>query len=157
MAEPGRRSEARRLTRKQRVLDFAAARGWTVIGESEWQELRAALSDISEATIRGAGLTIAIPWRGVSVHSIEELEESLREFTRVYEARPDLRRYCRDQIIAAKDRARWASLSPRVEENKRALKAEMVQWMLVWLDDPAVFPIWAQLRRNALSGKNTIH
>jgi hypothetical protein len=157
MAEPGRRSEARRLTRKQRVLDFAAARGWTVIGESEWQELRAALSDISEATIRGAGLAIAIPWRGVSVHSIDELEESLREFSRVYEARPELRRYCRDQIIAAKDRARWASLSPRVEENKRALKAEMVQWMLVWLDDPAVFPIWAQLRRNALSGKNTIH
>ena len=156
-AEPRRRSEARRLTRKQRVLDFAAARRWTVIGESEWDDLRAALSDVSESTIRGAGLTIAIPWRGVAVHSIDELEESLREFTRVYEARPDLRRYCRDQIIAAKDRARWASLSPRVEENKRALKAEMVQWMLVWLDDPAVFPIWAQLRRNALSGKNTIH
>ena len=156
-AEPRRRSEARRLTRKQRVLDFAAARDWTVIGETEWRELRAALSDVSEATIRGAGLTIAIPWRGVSVHSIEDLEASLREFTRVYEARPELRRYCRDQIIAAKDRARWASLSPRVEENKRALKAEMVQWMLVWLDDPAVFPVWAQLRRNALSGKNTIH
>ena len=93
----------------------------------------------------------------MAVHSLEELEESLREFTRVYEARPDLRRYCRDEIIAAKDRARWASRSPRVEENKRALKAEMVQWMLVWLDDPAVFPVWVQLRLNALNGKNTIH
>jgi hypothetical protein len=75
----------------------------------------------------------------------------------VYETRADLRRYCRDEVIAAKDRARWASLSPRVDEHKRELKAEMVEWMLVWLDDPAVFPIWAQLRRNALTGKNTIH
>lgn len=156
--EPGRRrSEVRRLTKKQRVLDFAAARGWGVVGESGWNELRAALSDVSESTIRGSGLPILVPWRGVAGHSIEELEESLREFTKVYEARPDLRRYCRDEVIAAKDRARWASLSPRVEENRRALKAEMVQWLLVWLDDPAVFPIWAQLRRNALSGKNTIH
>ncbi len=150
-------SKARRLTRKQRVLDYAAAQGWSVIGEREWHELRGALSDISESTIRGSGLKILAPWSGVAVHSIEELEESLREFTRVYEARPDLRRYCRDEIIVAKDRARWASLSPRVEENKRALKAEMVQWMLVWLDDPAVFPVWVQLRLNALSGKNTIH
>lgn len=139
------------------MLDFAAARGWSVIGESEWNELRAGLSDISESTIRGSGLPIACPWCGVAVHSIDDLEDSLREFTKVYAARPDLRRYCRDEVIAAKDRARWASLSPRVEENKRALKAEMLQWMLVWLDDPAVFPVWAQLRRNALSGKNTIH
>ena len=58
----------------------------------------------------------------------------------VYEARPDLRRYCRDQVIAAKDRARWAARSPEVEESKRRMKAEMVEWMLVWLDDPASFP-----------------
>ncbi|MDP9053303.1 MAG: hypothetical protein M3N93_03250 [Acidobacteriota bacterium] len=144
-------------TKKQRVLELAAARGWVVIGEAEWRELRSALTDVSEATIRRSGLAIRVPWSGVAVHSIEELETSLRAFTDVYESRPDLRRYCRDEIIAAKDRARWASLSPRVEENKRALKAEMAQWMLVWLDDPSVFPIWAQLRKNALSGKNSIH
>ena len=147
----------KRITKKQRVLDIAAERGWSVIGEQEWKELRAVLSDVSESTIRSAGVPVSPPWKGVAVHSIEELEASLREFTEVYEHRPDLRRYCRDEVIAAKDRARWASQSPRVDEHKRELKAEMVVWMLVWLDDPAVFPIWAQLRRNALTGTNTIH
>jgi hypothetical protein len=147
----------KRITKKQRVIDLVADRGWSTIGEQEWNELRAELSDISESTIRSAGVPISAPWKGIAVHSIEELEASLREFSTVYEHRLDLRRYCRDEVIAAKDRARWASLSPRVDEHKRELKTEMVVWMLVWLDDPAVFPVWAQLRRNALSGKNTIH
>lgn len=136
-----------RVTKKQRVLDFVAARGWDAIGEIEWQELRFALRDISETAIRESGVPICAPWRGVAAYSIDELETSLREFSRVYEDRIDLRRYCRDQVIAAKDRARWSARSPRVEESKRRMKAEMVEWMLVWLDDPAIFAAWVQLRR----------
>lgn len=135
------------ITKKQRVLDFVAARGWGFIGESEWHELRSAFSDISETTLRASDIPIAAPWSGVPAHSIDELETCLREFSDVYQARPDLRRYCRDQVIAAKDRARWAARSPKVEETRRRVKAEMVEWMLVWLDDPAVFPAWVQLRR----------
>ena len=78
---------------------------------------------------------------------MDELEATLLELTQVYETRPDLRRYCRDQVIAAKDRARWASRSSGVDEPKRRMKEEMVEWMLVWLDDPAIFPGWIQLRR----------
>jgi len=78
---------------------------------------------------------------------MDELENSLRELSQVYETRADLRRYCRDQVIAAKDRARWAAKSPKAERRKRRLKAEMVEWMLVWLDDPAIFPVWAELRK----------
>jgi hypothetical protein len=132
-----------RAAKKQRVLDFAGARGWTSIGEAEWSLLRAALPDISESTIRGAGIPIAQPWRGVQQHTLDDLEASLRELSEVYAVRPDLRRYCRDQVIAAKDRARWASR----REDKRQLKEEMVDWMLVWLDDPAMFPAWAEIRR----------
>jgi len=124
-----------------------AAHGWDAIGENEWRELRSTLCDISETTLRASGIPIGAPWRGVTAHSIDELEASLRELTHVYETRADLRRYCRDQVIAAKDRARWATRSPKAEESKRRLKAEMVEWMLVWLDDPAIFPAWVQLRR----------
>jgi hypothetical protein len=137
----------RRITKKQRVLDFVAARGWDEIGEKEWREIRSALSDISESTVRASGIRIGAPWRGVAVHTIDELESSLRELSRVYETRPDLRRYCRDQVIAAKDRARWAASSPKVEESKRSMKAEMVEWMLIWLNDPAIFPTWVELRK----------
>jgi hypothetical protein len=140
----------RRITKKNRVLDFVAARGWNEIGEKEWRDLRSALSDVSETTLRASGIVIAAPWAGVATHSMEDLESSLLELGQVYENRPDLRRYCRDQVIAAKDRARWAARSPKVEESKRRMKAETVEWMLVWLDDPAIFPTWVQLRKQKM-------
>jgi hypothetical protein len=140
----------RSATKKQRVLDFVAARDWNEIGENEWRELRSALSDIPETTLRASGIAITAPWRGVAAHSMEDLESSLLELGQVYETRPDLRRYCRDQVIAAKDRARWAARSPKVEESKRRMKAEMVEWMLVWLADPAIFPTWVQLRKQKM-------
>jgi len=136
-----------KVTKKQRVLDFVAARGWDSIGETEWQELRSALGDISETTLRKSGIPIRAPWRGVAAHSIDELEASLRDLSLVYETRAELRRYARDQVIAAKDRARWAATSPGIEESNRRMKAEMVEWMLVWLGDPSMFPAWVQLRR----------
>jgi len=137
----------KRVSKKQRVRDFIANRGWESIGEAEWSELRAALPDVSESTLRECGVPIEAPWCGVVAHSFDELEGCLLELSRVYTERADLQRYCRDQVIAAKDRARWASKSPRVAEDKRAMKAEMVEWMLVWLDDPSLFPAWIGLRR----------
>lgn len=128
------------------MQDFIGAREWTAIGETEWTELRAALPDVSETTLRGCGIPIDAPWSGVATHSLDELEISLREFSRVYEARGDLRRYCRDQVIAAKDRARWIAQNAKVEEERRRVKREMTKWMLVWLDDPAVFPQWVSIR-----------
>jgi hypothetical protein len=138
---------ARSATKKQRVLDYCASRGWNLVGESEWLELKAAFPDVSETTIRSAGIAIAQPWLGVKQHTMDELETTLLEMGTVYASRLDLRRYCRDQVIRAKSRARFTASSARVEESKRQLKAEMVEWMLVWLDDPAMFPAWAAMRR----------
>lgn len=137
-------------TKKQRVRDFAAAHGWSLIGEREWTELKAALPDISEATIRQSGVPIAPPWSGVAQHTLDDLDSALRRFSDVYASQPHLRRYCRDQVIAAKARARFASLSDKVDESKRRLKAEMVEWMLVWLGDPALFSAWVSIRRAQL-------
>jgi len=136
-----------RVSKKARVAEFVRSRGWSAIGEAEWAELRAALPDVSENTIRSAGLAIAPPWNGVTQHSLDELEKSLLELTNVYQARPDLHAYCRQLVIEAKDRAKWLARNPRVDEEKRRLKAEMAEWMLVWLGDPAVFPVWVELRR----------
>ena len=124
------------------MLDYASARGWGKIGEAEWNELRREFPDISETTIQECGLAVDAPWCGVRQHGFEELEESLRAFSGVYAAREDLRRLCRDRVIAAKDRARWISRRAGSDAVLRARKAEMVEWMLVWLGDPAVFPVW---------------
>jgi hypothetical protein len=60
-------------------------------------------------------------------------------------------RYCRRQVIAAKDRAKFVAASPRTSPEKQAEKQEMAQWMLVWLGDPALFPAWLEARKRVLS------
>jgi hypothetical protein len=133
----------KRTTKRQRVLNFALELGWTRIGESEWAELRRAMPDVSPTVIRTAGLPIEAPWCGVHQHTLEELEESLTEFSAVYEARPDLRRLCREQVIADKDRAKWWSVRSNDKETRQR-KTTMAEWMLVWLGDPAIFPVWVR-------------
>ncbi len=83
----------------------------------------------------------------VHQHSFADLETSLRFLSRVYASRPELHRECRDVVIKAKDRARFASRNTRATEIKRRIKAEMVEWMLVWLGDPSLFEAWVTLRR----------
>ena len=54
-------------------------------------------------------------------------------------------RYCRRQVIAAKDRAKFlAGKHPHEKE-------EMAQWMLVWLENPEVFPAWVEARKTVLA------
>ncbi len=145
-----------KITKRQRVLDFAATRGWVRIGEPEWLELRAALPDVSVSVIQQAGVPIETPWCGVRQHTFEELEESLREFSRVYEGRPELRAECRAAVIAAKDRAKWLSGRRATDEETRLRKAEMAEWMLVWLGDPGLFPVWVEALRTAQTKTATL-
>jgi hypothetical protein len=94
----------------------------------------------------------------VRQHTLEELEQSLRELLEVYlEAAEagvrDRARYCRRQVIAAKDRAKFLAASPKSAPERRAVKAEMAQWMLVWLENPVVFPAWVEARKRVLSNQ----
>ena len=54
-------------------------------------------------------------------------------------------------MIAAKDRARFLAQNPRTAPEKKAQKEEMAQWMLVWLENPEVFPAWVDARKKALA------
>jgi hypothetical protein len=56
-------------------------------------------------------------------------------------------RYCRRQVIGAKDRARYLMHNPHTDREKRERKEEMAQWMLVWLENPEVFPAWVDARK----------
>jgi hypothetical protein len=46
---------------------------------------------------------------------------------------------CRAAVIEAKKHARFRPSSP--------VRDEMIQWMLVWLENPPLFPLWLKLRR----------
>ena len=143
---------ARNKSAKQRLREYLAAHEITAITEAVWQELLRILAPVSESylrdLLRATGLPFAQPYAGILQHSLEELEQSLREMLEVYRAAVaagdrERARYCRKQVIAAKDRA-------KSQVSKNPVKAEMVQWMLVWLENPEVFPSWVEARKGAM-------
>jgi hypothetical protein len=138
---------------KQRLREWIAARQPAAITETVWRELQAHLAPVSESylrdLLRATGLPFDQPWAGVRQHTFDELEQSLREMLEVYRAAAaagdrDRARYCRRQVIAAKDRAKFLA-------KKKPEKAEMAEWMLVWLENPEVFPAWVEARKRVIA------
>lgn len=147
-----RSTSVRSASKRARLLELMAARGWDRVGEAEWNVLTVAIPKFTTSDLRHAGVPAEPPWSGVAQKTFEELEASLRALGEVYGTRQDLRRFCRREVIRAKDRARLASRNVRLSEDKRREKSEMVEWMLVWLGDPALFPAWSELRRQMWAG-----
>ena len=150
---------SRSKSKKQRLEEFLRERQPAAIAEEQWLELVALLAPISDSYLRelinSTGLEVAQPFRGAGLGSFEELEASLRDMHTEYEraiAAGDRTRAtaCRRAVIQAKDRARLISRNPKVDAEKRRQKEEMVEWMLVWLENPGVFSTWAALKRRAL-------
>jgi len=98
------------------------------------------------------GVSVEAPFGGVRQKTFEELEQSLTEMETAYasaQAAGDRQRatQCRRAVIQAKDHARLSAHSPKTSAEKKAMKEEMVEWMLVWLENPGVFPTWVKLRK----------
>lgn len=146
---------------KQQLRDYLAAAQPAEIDERVWGDLLLRLAPVSETylreLLRATGLPFAQPYAGIRQHTFEELEQSLRELLEIYTAATaagdrDRARYCRRQVIGAKDKAKFLAKNPRTPEPKRAEKEEMAQWMLVWLENPEVFPAWVDARKRAQAG-----
>ncbi len=139
---------------RSKIAAALAARQITRVGEPEWAALRDEMPEVSEATLRRhlleLGAALDQPWRGVDTQSLDGLERTLRDLTVEYARQPEL---VRELVIAAKDRARFAARNAKVAAEKRALKNEMAEWMLVWLGDPRMFADWVSLRRAILSNR----
>lgn len=145
-----------RASIKQRLSEYLAAEQPSAITEPVWRQLLDRLAPVSESYLRQliwtTGLPFAQPYAGIRQHTFEELEQSLTAMGTVYAAACDAgdharARYCRRLVIAARYRARFAAAGPRKKEEK----LEMAQWMLVWLEDPAMFPVWVQARKKAIA------
>ncbi len=141
---------------KQELREYLAAERPSAITEAVWQQLLQRLAPVSESYLRDllreTGLPFEQPYAGIRQHTWEELEQSLREMQEVYEdailaGNRERARYCRRQVIAAKDRARFLASNPRIGEDKRKQKQEMADWMLVWLENPEIFSAWADARK----------
>ena len=144
------------LPRKQALRAFLAEGPVRSIGETEWLAALRALAPISESYLRDllreTGLPFAQPYAGIRQKSFAELESDLRGMLEIYTEAMGAgdrqrARYCRRQVIAAKDRARFVAARATTPPEKKAQKDEMAQWMLVWLENPEVFPAWVEIRK----------
>lgn len=146
-----------RTSVKRRLTEFLAGRRFRHLGEDEWEEICRAFPGSTPGylrrLLRGSGLSLAPLVEGVRQENLEEFERTLLALEREYSdavgkgdsCRQDV---CRRRVIEAKDHARLAMR--RGSDHKRALKKEMIAWMLVWLDHPAAFPAWLRLRKRSL-------
>jgi len=146
-----------RQTASSRLREYLERRVPGEISEAEWADLRACLAPVSPGylrrLLRASGLPLAPLVEGVRQGSFEELERTLlalgREYAAAREAGArDRQEACRRLVIEAKDHARWAARRA-ADAAKKAVKKEMADWMLVWLEDPSVFPTWVRLRKRA--------
>jgi hypothetical protein len=124
----------------------------TQIGEPEWDRLRQELSPVSESylrkLVRASGLPMAPLVEGVRQETLEALEESLVKMLQEYEAGDRERKaLVRKAVITAKDHARLAARNV----DKRAIKEEMLLWLLTWLENPPLFQEWVRLRKLKLA------
>ena len=148
--------EGRNRPFKQQLREYLAERRPSAITEAVWRDLLQLLAPVSENYLRqllwATGLPFDQPCAGIRQHTFAELEESLIGMWRIYSeaigtGARERARYCRRQVIGAKDRARFLSRDPRTPPERKAQKEEMVQWMLVWLENPEVFPAWVAARK----------
>ena len=146
-------------SKKTRLEEYLSENHLTAVTERDWHAIVERLAPVSEGYLRRLlaenGIPVEQPFAGVRQKSFEELERSLLEMEEVYtHARESGNRarvqLCRNVVIQAKDHARLAARSPKASTEKKLEKEEMIQWMLVWLENPGVFPAWVRLRKQKI-------
>ena len=120
------------------------------------RDLRERLAPISGAylqkLVRASGIPMDPVVEGVRQDSFEELERTLtgigEECATALESGDTARAArCRQAVITGKEHAHLAAHRRGVSPETRALKEEMAAWMLLWLENPAIFPTWLSLRK----------
>jgi hypothetical protein len=119
------------------------------------ERIAAALAPVSDCylrdLVREAGVPLHPLVEGVRQDSFENLARTLSALSGVYEtaraaSNREVQAACRRVVIEAKDHARWSLKRPDADPANSQVKNEMVEWMILWLENPEIFPTWARLR-----------
>jgi hypothetical protein len=81
-----------------------------------------------------------------------EAEETLRRLEELRLRYRDLgdrkgEGYCRELALLGRRRAEQIARNPRVAAVRRLEKGEIALWFRIWLETPALFETWLELRR----------
>ena len=130
---------------------------------SEWQpqlidgeifeKLKRELAPVSDSYLRqlvkASGVALSPLVEGVAQDSLQSLRRTLVALQHEYsQTDRDGARKCRQFVIDAKQRARWAARKA-THQDKRESKEEMILWMVTWLENPGLFADWVSLRERA--------
>lgn len=130
-------------SRAARIAAWIAEQNFATIGGPEYERLCAAFPEIPERSLRvylrEAGVPLTALVEGVRQDSADNLARTLIALQHQYLNDPDSAGACRRMVITAKDHARLAA-------RKHPEKRQMIEWMLVWLDNPPVFEAWFKAR-----------
>ena len=90
-------------------------------------------------------------WRRERMFTAEELNfdtpASAVNWMMVLSSRPDPDQ-SRPAVLSLKRELELVAGSERTKQTDRPLAREMSQWLTVWLQNPAIFEDWFELRRN---------
>lgn len=131
-------------TKRARLAAWIEQNKPSRIGREEFQRLVEELGPITESylrkLLRDTGVPLTPMVDGVRQSNLEELESTLLALLAEYESGDAAYRLAvRKLVITAKDHARWRH------------KAENALWLTTWLENPALFPAWARLRRQTIT------
>lgn len=84
--------------------------------------------------------------------SIRQLENLRKKFAS--ENDKEGLRLVRETALKGKNRSLMISKNAKVEEKKRAEKAEIAEWFTLWMQSPEVFENWIELRQNSKDFRN---
>ncbi len=138
-------------SRKQERLAELSRFAGQIIGEPEFARLLNLLAPIRDEQLRHllreSGLDVAPIVEGVRQEDYQQLERTLVALSAEYESSDAGRtRAIRRLVITARTHAKFAARSAK-SEDRREMKKQMAEWMLVWLENPGIFPQWMRLKR----------
>ncbi len=89
----------------------------------------------------------------VRTGSLEEARQSLLAMSREYAQSPDKSRAAdvHGAVLRSKQHTKLA-LASRMDGDKRKVKQEILEWLLVWLENPAIFESWLSVRESKRQG-----
>ena len=142
-------------SRQAKLAAWLAERAPGEVRLADFEELLRFLTPVTESDLRrllrSSGATLHPLAAGVDQASFAALGHSLLALSTCYEeGTPEVKKVARQIVITAKDHAKLAARSHHVAPEKRTEKEEMGTWMLTWLENPVVFPLWAGLRAKAI-------
>jgi hypothetical protein len=153
--------ESKKQSKRSLLSQYLAERPPGFLTEAEFRLLGERLDPVSEAylrnLLRSSGLPLDPVVEGVRQDSLDELERTLlalaHEYRRAIDAGDqDRAARCRRAVLTGKEHARLAARRAAGSKPERqAQKEEMASWMLVWLENPYIFPTWMGLRKKVSS------